>query len=450
LANFETRHDSRDEKPAEHFGLDRIKNLCKKLGDPQNKVPSLHVAGTKGKGSTCAMSAAMLRASGYRVGLYTSPHLVDVRERIRVLEPDADAKALPQGAMISPADFDEAIEKVAKAAKAIKVTPTYFDALTAAAFVYFAESKLDVMVVEVGLGGRLDSTNIVEPVASVITSLSLDHTAQLGPTLGHIAREKAGIFKKGVTGLTCLQNDEETLGVLQNEAKRIGSPLRVLGEDIEFTWRFEASRMLGRNNRIGFETDKLLFDHLAVPLLGEHQALNCGLALAAMDELCRDGFDRITSESCARGLDGLTFEGRLEVLRHDPLVLADAAHNAAGVGALFRAIGQHFSYDTSVLIFGCAVDKDTDAMLDKLKDGADKVIFCPIDSPRSASPADLQKSYQELFSRMSQTASSLEEALSLARRAITNDDLLCITGSFHLVGEAKKLLAKRAAARSAA
>ncbi len=450
LANFEQRKSTRDDKPAAHFGLERIQTLCDKLGDPQNDVPALHVAGTKGKGSTCAMSAAMLRASGLRVGLYTSPHLVDVRERIRVLEPAGDAKAFPQGTMIPQVDFDACIEKVAKAAKAAKVDPTYFDALTAAAFVYFAQEKLDIMVIEVGLGGRLDSTNVLTPLASVITPLSLDHTAQLGPTLAHIAAEKAGIIKPGVTAITCLQPDEATLAVLQQHAADKKTKLRVLGEDIEFTWRFEASRMMGRNNRVGFETDKLLFDHLAVPLLGEHQAVNCGLALAAMDELIRRGIKGITAKSCAEGLEGLTFEGRLEVIREDPMVVADAAHNAAGVEALFRAIGQHFNYDTSVVIFGCCSDKDVDAMLDKLGAGADKVIFCPVESPRSAEPAELQKIYHDAFGRMSQTADSLSDALRSARRSLTDDDLLVITGSFHLVGEAKRILAKKAAARDAA
>ncbi|MEM7807198.1 MAG: folylpolyglutamate synthase/dihydrofolate synthase family protein [Planctomycetota bacterium] len=449
LANFEQRPTKADGQTP-HFGLERIEALCDKLGNPHQTVPAVHVAGTKGKGSTCAMTAAMLRACGHRTGLYTSPHLVDVRERIRVLEPTADAQALPQGEMIGQADFDACIEKVAKAAKAAKVTPTYFDALTAAAFVYFAEQELDIMVVEVGLGGRLDSTNVLTPLVSVITPLSLDHTQQLGPTLSHIAREKAGIIKPGVTAITCLQPDEATLGVLQDVAKERKTHLRVLGEDVEFTWRFEASRMLGRNNRIGFETDRLLFDHLAVPLLGEHQAVNCGLALTAMDELAIRGVEGITSEACAKGLDGLTFDGRLEVIRDEPTVIADAAHNAAGIDALFRAVGQHFTYDASVVIFGCAADKDTDAMLDKLMAGADKVIFCPIDSPRSANPRELQKVYHDAFGRMSQTAGSLQDALRLARGALTDDDLLVITGSFHLVGEAKRILARKAAARDAA
>ena len=440
--------------PAEHLDLGRMAALCDKLGNPQRKVPCVHIAGTKGKGSTCAMTAAMLRASGYRVGLYASPHLVDVRERIRVLDPAGDARQMPQGEMISQEDFAVAIGEVAKhvpAATSDEPRPTYFDVLTAAAFVHFASAKLDVMVIETGLGGRLDSTDVVKPLVSVVTPLSLDHTQQLGPTLSHIAREKAGIFKKGVTAVTCLQADEETLAVLQGCAKQTGSPLRVLGDDVEFTWRFEASRMLGRNNRVGFETPRLVFDHLAVPLLGEHQAVNCGLALTAVDELKRLGFDRIDEASCARGLDGLTFEGRMEVLKRKPVVLADAAHNAAGVEALFRAVGQHFQYDASVVIFGCCDDKDTGAMLAKLAAGADKVVFCRVDSPRSADPAELQRVYQDEHGRMSQTADSLSEALRHARRALDgDDDLLVITGSFFLVGEAKRILAKRNAARDVA
>ena len=429
----------------ENFNLGRMRELCDRLDDPQAKYASVHVAGTKGKGSTCAMIAAVLRAAGLTVGLYSSPHLVDVRERLRVLRPEQDATALPQGQMISREKFARLAKQAEPIVAELKIRPTYFDVLTAIAFRHFADEKVDIAVVETGLGGRLDSTNVLEPLVTVITPVSLDHVEQLGPTLAKIAGEKAGIFKPGATAVTAPQ-DETVLPVLRAAAKNVGQELRVLGEEIEFTWRFEASRMLGRHNRVTFETPRTSLDHLAAPLLGEHQAINCGLALAAIDDLKARGW-AVTDDDVRRGLAKLTLEGRMEVVRCEPTVIVDCAHNPASIDALLKGVGQHFDYDACHVIFGCCNDKDAAEMLARLASGADKTIFTRVDSVRSADPRELQRIYQEKFGRMSHAVDSLDEALKHARRSIGTDDLLLITGSFYLVGTAKKLLAKRAAAR---
>ena len=444
LSNFEKLRIVR--YTPENFNLGRMRDLCGRLGDPHLKYATVHVAGTKGKGSTCAMIAAMLRAAGYTVGLYASPHLVDIRERVRVLRPGQDARKLPQGEMISQADFTRYTGLVEPLVEAAGRPPTFFDALTAMAFAYFADQGVDVAVVETGLGGRMDSTNVVEPLVTAVTPISLDHVKQLGGTLELIAAEKAGIFKPGVPAVTCEQ-PPEVERVLRDVAASNGTALEVLGKEIDFSARFEASRDLGRHNRVCFNTGHSAFEHLAAPFLGEHQAVNLGVALAAMDHLRRcPEFAGVTDAACAAGLAGLRFEGRMEVVREEkPIVVVDAAHNAASVEALLRGVGQHFRYDSNVVIFGCCNDKDVKGMMEKLVAGADKIVFTRVDSIRSAEPAELAALYTELYGKTAHVADTLPEALRLARRAATEDDLITITGSFYLVGQAKKMLAERAA-----
>jgi len=258
---------------SQNFDLDRMRTLLKKLGNPQDQFRSVHVAGTKGKGSTCAMVDVMLRANGYKVGSYSSPHLIDIRERIQI-----------NGEIISHADFARIVRMIEPITARSRPVPSYFDVLTAVAFKYFAENKVDIAVVETGLGGRLDSTNVIKPEVTAITSISKDHMAQLGPTLGHIATEKAGIFKPGVPAVTVMQ-DPDAEASLKRIADKVGAPLDITGKTMEFSYRFEATRMLGPHNRVCLTTPNTRFEHLAVPLMGEHQAINCGLALAIIDKL---------------------------------------------------------------------------------------------------------------------------------------------------------------------
>ena len=408
-----------------NFDLDRMRTLLKKLGNPQDSFRSVHVAGTKGKGSTCTMIAAMLQACGYRVGLYTSPHLVDVRERMVV-----------NGQMISQADFNKLSRTMEPIVSKMKPAPTYFDVLTAMAFKYFADQKVDIAVVETGLGGRLDSTNVLKPDVTAITSISKDHMQQLGGTLARIAEEKAGIFKPGVPAVTVMQ-DPSVEPVLQRVAQKVGAPLDICGKSIEFSYRFESSRMLGRHNRVCLTTATSKFEHMAVPLFGEHQAINCGLALAVIDKLKSRGVP-IDDNKAMEGLSKTTIEGRMEVVNQTPRVLVDGAHNAASIDAMMKAIGQHIPYDSMIVIFACCSDKDVDGMLERITSGADKVIFTRVNNIRSADPNELAARYVEQYGKMAQVADTLEEALSIANRAVSKEDLICITGSFYLIGDAKK------------
>ncbi|MHC4517168.1 MAG: bifunctional folylpolyglutamate synthase/dihydrofolate synthase [Planctomycetota bacterium] len=408
------------------FSLERMKKLLSLLGDPQAKISTVHIAGTKGKGSTATMLARMLESNGYSVGLYTSPHLVHIHERIVV-----------NSEMIRDGDMLKLVNRIHAPVERMSKTdaPTFFEIMTALAFMHFADRNVDIGVIETGLGGRLDSTNVIEPEVVGITSLSIDHKLQLGDTLDSIAMEKAGVLKKGVPAVT-VQQEPAAMSVLKEQALAVKAPLSITGTDIDFSYRFETSREHGPHTRICLSTSTSKFEHLRVPLHGRHQAINCGLALALLDKLKSAGYE-IDIEKAADGLHKVTLAGRMELICDDPRIMIDGAHNAASIRALIHAIGQNIPYDSMVVIFGCNSDKDIVGMLTQLQYGADKVIFTRSSSAKAASPQDLADMYTEICGKMYQTSSSLGEALQLARSAVGREDLICITGSFYLIGQAK-------------
>jgi dihydrofolate synthase/folylpolyglutamate synthase len=414
------------------FSLDRMRTLLKHLGNPHTKFRTAHVAGTKGKGSTCHMLAGMLQAGGLKTGLYTSPHIVDIRERIRL-----------NSELISHEDLVDLVKRIEPVLKKMgSDRPTFFEIFTAMSFCYFADQKVDIAVIETGMGGRLDSTNVITPEVCAITSISKDHMSVLGNTLTKIAEEKAGIFKKDIPALTCLQENDVT-GVLRRVAANSKAPLHIVGQDIEFSFRFEITRPIGPHMRVCLTTETNRFEHLAVPLMGEHQAVNCGLALAMLDKLKQRGL-AFDVPKALEGLSRVKIPGRLEVISRDPHVIIDGAHNAASVQALFRGIGQHIPYDSMVVIFGCNCDKDIDGMLEQISLGADKVIFTRSrNNPKAADPQELSNIYTERYGKMAQVAENYSHAMEIATRAITREDLIAVTGSFYLIGEAKQYFANR-------
>ncbi len=422
LVNYESTAPKKYDSP--DFSLNRMHKLLAALGNPHRDVRMIHIAGTKGKGSTATMLARMLEHSGYLVGLYTSPHMVTLRERICI-----------NGEMIPEPRFARLARRVAEAAGRT-IDPTYFEAMTAIAFAHFAEEGVDLAVIETGLGGRLDSTNVIQPEVCGITSISYDHAAQLGTSLTSIASEKAGIIKTGVPVISAPQKPE-VKKVLVAAAAKADAPLRTPGEDIDFSYRFESSRPVGPHTRLSLTTPTSRFEHLHVPLLGEHQAINCGVALSMLDALKSRGF-QIDDQKAIAGLGTVQLAGRMEIIRQDPRILVDGAHNAASIEALIRAIGQNIPYDSMVVIFGCHRDKDIDGMLRRLKLGADKLIFAGTGSPRSMDPYELTERYTALTGKMAQTAATLEESMAIAFSVVTREDLICVTGSFHLVGLAKR------------
>lgn len=410
------------------FSLTRMRALLKRLNDPHKRLRCVHIAGTKGKGSTATMLSAMLSACGHKTGLYTSPHLVDIRERIRINDE-----------VITRAALTRYINKVALHVKRMSDdAPTFFEIFTAIAFMYFADEGVNIAVLETGLGGRLDSTNVVKPMVVGFTNISLDHIRQLGDTVEAIAGEKAGILKRGVPAVSVPQTPDAE-NVLKKAAKRLNTPLLFTGKNIDFSYRFESSRETGPQTRVCLTTPRSKFEHLPVPLMGEHQAVNCGLALALLDQLKEQGLE-IDDDDAIEGLSQVHLPGRMELVKENPQILVDGAHNGASMEALMRSVGQYIPYDSMVVIFGCAVDKEIAGMLDQLMRGADKVIFTQSDSPRAADPADLAGRYEERSGKHAQVAANLTEAIRIANNAVTQGDIICITGSFYLVGEAKKLM----------
>jgi dihydrofolate synthase/folylpolyglutamate synthase len=469
----------------EAFKLDRMRALLRQLGDPQNRLSIIHVAGTKGKGSTAAMMAAVLSRAGYRAGLFTSPHLDRVEERIVV-----------EGQPCSSEEFAALVEQVRPAVETLdgaaaqsnppEQGPTYFEILTAGAFCHFVRRKVDVVVLEVGLGGRLDSTNVCTPLISLITSISFDHVKQLGHTLAAIAAEKAGIIKRGVPVVSGVTADEPR-AVVRDVARRNGCRLTELGVDFDVEYhspqRLEQSPALAHFDfrcRAGTPVAGI-----ALGLLGRHQAANAALVWAAVNELRQQGWT-IPEAAVRRGLAEVVWPARVEVVARRPTVVLDAAHNAASVAALVEALAESFAARRRWLIFATTQEKDLRGMLERLRGQFDEVIFTRyLNNPRGVPPDQLQTLAAELFSaglpveegsgaaddpalpagrgsgaetglplplasegpgaRTARTriAPTPAEAWDFVHRLATPDDLICVTGSFFIAAEMRRQLAAR-------
>ena len=404
----------------ETLDLSRVERLLAAVGNPHTRFPTVHIAGTKGKGSTAAMSEACLRAAGYRIGFYTSPHMHTFRERIQV-----DRRKIAR---------EEVVALVEEVRPLIERTPgvTYFEAITAIGFLHFARSKVEVAVVEVGLGGRLDATNVLMPEVSVITSLSLDHTYLLGNTLAEIAREKAGIIKPGIPAVSAPQR-AEAIKVLEAVSQERGSSLTEVGRDWDYDpgsadldgQAFTARRITGGGSELDGE--------YWIPLLGRHQLENATNAIAALDIMRQRGF-HIPIEAVHEGLRSVCWLGRLEILSRKPLVVVDGAHNSYSAQVLRRALEEWFPDQRWVLIFGASADKDVAGMLKVLLPISEYTIVTRSDHPRAAAPVELA----DVVAAVGGGAEvSVNVRKSLRRGLALMDPAsgLLVTGSTHLVAD---------------
>ena len=403
--------------------LDRMRNLAELLGDPHTAYPVIHITGTNGKGSTAAMATSLLAARGLRVGTYTSPNLSQVNERIA-----------RNGEPIDDESLTDVLDSLARIEGLMDELPTRFELLTAAAFTWFADEAVDVAVVEVGLGGTWDCTNIVHAAVAVITNISYDHTEVLGPTLEDIARDKAGIFTSDCTAVVG-ETDPTLVALFRKAATRAGAgAFWARGVDFACT----SNRLAVGGRLVDLRTPAGAYGELLIPLHGSHQGDNGACALAAVEAFFGDPLHEDVVEE---GFAAVRVPGRLEVIGRHPLVLVDGAHNAAGMMALARALSDEFATDgTITAVVGMLTGRDPTAMLEALVSaGVRAVVACAPDSPRALPAAQVAEAAFALGMSVA-VADSPSEAVHLAVERSASEDLVVVCGSLYVVADARQAL----------
>jgi dihydrofolate synthase/folylpolyglutamate synthase len=422
------------------LGLETVRLLARACKQPQRQYPSVHIGGTNGKGSTAAMTESILRAAGYYVGLFTSPHLISITERIRV-----------GGVEITQDDFARLASDVRAngerlvAQGILEALPTFFEQVTMIAFIYFAERRVDIAIFEVGMGGRLDATNISEPAVTAITPVGYDHQQYLGNTLAEIAGEKAGIIKANVPVVVARQ-EEEAMKVIVSRAAQLNAPMISVEERVKSSRLFRTDVEVAKTgleigrSRVRYRTDHAAYDFL-LSLRGKHQVTNALTAIHIAEELIERGW-KIPVAAIIEGLGKTEWPGRLEMIQMSvntaPLLL-DGAHNAAGAAMLRDFLVEYFSSRPMTLIFGVMADKAIGEMCEILFPIARKIIVTKVKNPRAAEPERIAEIVASLNQELI-LIESVAEALSTAKRLTTQDGLICVCGSLFLVGEIKQQL----------
>ncbi len=428
LINFENRTPQADD-----LKLDHMRRLMARLGNPHHRLRIIHVAGSKGKGSTAAMLASIFRQAGYRTGLFTSPHLCRVEERFQV-----DGQAITASELTTL--LDEIRRCVETEGRSGGVPYTFFEVATAAGFLHFVRRRVEAAVLEVGLGGRLDSTNVCQPIVSVITSISFDHTNLLGDRLASIAAEKGGIIKPGhpvISGATV----PEARAVIERISRERRAPLRQLGADFRYhctPGRVTAQRT--QRSRLSVSTQCRHWPEFELNLLGDHQAANAAVAVACVEALQAEGW-RLPDAAVAAGLAEVSWPARLEVVAHRPLVVLDCAHNVASALALVRTLQASFPPARRLLIFAGSSDKDLAGMFRVLSPHfAHAFLTRYTNNPRSVPAERLAELLRANGNLPDTVCPTPAEAYHAALGAASPDDLIVITGSVFLAGELRPLL----------
>lgn len=431
----------------ESLKLGRIKDFLAIINNPQDNLRCIHIAGTKGKGSTCAFLTYILRKAGYNVGLYTSPHLSDFRERIRILWhrlPNASGNRCPiefaPGArlnlhlvqdefegMISQKELTSLVERLKPTIEEYSQNSKYgslsfFEVYTALALVYFQEKKVDFAVLETGLGGRLDATNVVNPLAVAITPISYEHTQKLGNTLKEITTEKVGIIKTQNSIVINAPQQKEVREVIRNRCKEVGAKLYEVGKDITY-----------RKTADGFSIKGILGEYpdLKIKLLGEHQIINASVAVGVIDAL-RSYNINVDIASVRRGLYNTIWPGRCEVVSQNPWIVLDGAQNVASASAIKETIKENFQYKRLILVLGISKDKDIKGICQQFYDLADELVLTQANNPRATAPKTLA---QHFNGKVLHITDSVKQAKNLSRNIANKEDLILVTGSLFVVGE---------------
>jgi dihydrofolate synthase/folylpolyglutamate synthase len=404
------------------YSLGHVEELLNRMGNPQLVARTIHIAGTKGKGSVAAMIAQVLSSSRYRTGRYTSPHLHNLRERITI-----------DGSLIPEAEFAAAVAEVKPFIESMKQDTgfrqlTYFEALTALAFAYFQKKRVDFQVLEVGLGGRLDATNVViNPAVCIITSLSLDHTQILGNTLEEIAREKAGIVKSGCWVVISPQ-PEEAASVISDTCREKEAKVVQIGRDV--TWHRISGDLHQQSLVIEGRTSKY---QVSIPLLGDFQLENAATAVAALEILGSEGF-AISTADIAQGLAQVKWPGRFQILRQHPTVVIDGAHNVASMKRLVDNIKSYFAHKRIFLVFGTSCDKDIPGIINELVSLSPRVIVTQASHSRAAPLPTLVAEFTKRGIEP-ETKETVKEAISRVLSLASDTDIICVTGSLFVVAE---------------
>lgn len=411
-----------------NFGLERVEKILELLGKPQKQIKCIHIGGTNGKGSTTAMISSVLKEQGYTVGMYTSPFLQEFEERIQINGVNISKQDLAQ----VTTEIKEVIKKVIELGYD---NPTQFEIITAIMFYYFSIKRVDYAVIEVGLGGRLDATNVINPILTIITSISFDHMNILGNTLEEIAGEKAGIIKKDSTVL-CYPQEKEVLKVIEKKCIETKSQLRVVSKN-DIKGVIIDKKEFFQYLMINIEGKEI---KIKLPLLGEHQINNCDVAINAFYAL-RDKGIEISEKAIFDGIAKVKWIGRMEVLSKEPLVVIDGAHNIDGIKKLNSSLKNYLDYKNLILIIGMLGDKEVDKMIDEITKYAEYVIVTEPHNERAESSDSL---YNKIKSRGIKCFSieDYKEAYDKGRELMKKDDLLLICGSLYMIGDMRKVITR--------
>ncbi len=416
-----------------NFNLKRMEKLLSAIGNPHKRGTYVHITGTKGKGSTAIMIASALKESGLKTGIFTSPHLVYLGERMRVNDEMISQEMLVQ--LVN--ELKPYIER--ERIKDITHSPTFFDTITAIALTYFERKKVDISVLEVGMGGRLDSTNVVLPQISVITPVGYDHTDTLGHTLDRIAYEKSGIIKEGIPVVSSIQ-EHEALSIISKTCKEKKVRLRLVGRDILITdiKKTRKDGLYGTECTISTWRNK--YENIFLPIVGQHQVENCATAIGAIETLSANGVIKTDNEAVINALAKVKCPARIEVVSKKPVIVLDTAHTFSSMKFLRKSIKENFSFKRLICVIGLSADKDIEGVLREITCAADELIFTRTNNPREAEPRQLALIAKRSYSKEPMVIENIDEALREAKSIADKNDLICITGSFYLAARVKETL----------